>query len=171
MKRGPAGKSGEEQELEGNPGKRRVRGPPPDLGAAPALLPPPAHLSKMAKAFWRQNYEPLRRAHVIEATDLLAFELLCAAYSRWRDAEDQLAADGARVKTSNGSSGPSPFFRIARQLADEVQSRCEQFGLTPPSRARLEVNPPSRTPPAEGAWEPPQPDGDFKGLIGKGRPQ
>jgi len=174
MKRGPVGKSGEEQELDGNPGKRRVRGPPPSLGAAPALLPPPSHLSKLAKAFWKLNYEPLRRAGMIEATDLLAFELLCASYSRWRDAEDQLAEDGARVKTSNGSSGPSPFFRIARQAADEVQARCEQFGLTPPSRARLEITPPPRKPTDDEEWEAQQPKGDFAGLVGRrpgGRPQ
>ena len=134
------------QNLEGNPGKRTPRGPPPNLGAAPAMMPPPAHLTKMAKAFWKTNYEPLRSAGILEATDLLTFELLCAAYSRWREAEAQLEADGARVRTSNGGSGASPFFRIARMCAAEVRGYCEQFGLTPPSRARLEVTPPKPPP-------------------------
>jgi P27 family predicted phage terminase small subunit len=173
VKRGPLPKSADVDELEGNPGSRS-RKPPPRFGAAKVRMRPPAHLAPMAKTFWGKHYEALRLAGTLTTADLHAFEMLCQAYARWRDAEGQLATMGAYVKLSNGNMGVNPFFRVCRQCADEVRAAMADFGLTPPSRARLAeyapTLPPMDRPLVGGRFAHligSNVDDDFTGLIGK----
>ncbi|MDX2274371.1 MAG: phage terminase small subunit P27 family [Hyphomonadaceae bacterium] len=166
MKRGPLPKPADVDALDGNP-SNRTRKPPPRFGVCIPHLEPPSHLSTVAKKFWRENYEPLRIAGTLTPGDLVAFELLCQAYARWRAAEDELKTSGAYRKAANGLTAPSPFFRIARQCGDEVRAAMADFGMTPPSRMRLSEFLPPKPPHKSDEDEDEVQAGEFTGLIGK----
>jgi P27 family predicted phage terminase small subunit len=69
----------------------------------------------------------------------------CAAYARWRTAEEVLAreakADPASaaltVEDAAGTVRTNPLVRIARNAAAEMMRHAAQFGLTPAARSRI----------------------------------
>src|SRR5438128_12468305 len=105
--------------MTGNPGKRPLnkREPKPRAGAPVC----PTQLDAKAKALWKRIADQLAAMGLISQADGVALELLCDAYSQWREARKE------------GQSGAEPWKRVKSMLAE--------FGLTPSSRSRLAVDP------------------------------
>ena len=75
--------------LEGNPGRRPIRGGEPQ---PPRNQPTcPAHLSPTAKAEWKRLAQSLNKMGLLTQVDRAVFSAYCQAYGRWVEAERKLA--------------------------------------------------------------------------------
>ena len=128
--------------LNGNPGKRpfNSREPQPRKDAPRC----PAWLRPEAKKVWKRMVPELRRMGVLTVVDGEALASFCQTYVRWQAAEEFLARHGdvysirdeqGRVKYMQ----QFPQVSIARNLVLILKSFYQEFGMTPASRARIEL--------------------------------
>ncbi len=141
-RRGPPPKPTRLKLLEGNPGKRRLnrREPKPRLEAPRC----PVWLSEEAKTVWRRTVLELKRAGVLTVVDGDALAAYCQTYARWKAAEEFLANHGDvyPLRDENGRikyMQQFPQVSIARNLLHLLRGYQQEFGLTPSSRSRIEI--------------------------------
>ena len=134
--------------LDGNPGKRPIRGDEPE---PPGSLPTcPAHLSPTAKAEWKRLARVLNRIGVVTQVDRAVLAAYCQAYGRWVEAERKLQETPTLIKLPSGYIQPSPWLGIANKQL-ELMHRCMgELGLSPVSRSRVHKLPSLGPKP----WEP-----------------
>lgn len=98
--------------------------------------PPPAWLSKSAKAEWRRVGPILiHERKVLTVADLATFASYCVAAGQVADAADIIAREGM---TFMSVSGPKKHPAVAIQSDAMTQARllANELGLTPVSRSR-----------------------------------
>ena len=129
--------------LRGNPGKRPInkREPKPKRETPRC----PVWLTPEAKKFWKQIVPELRRLGVLTVVDGPALTNLCQTYVRWRAAEEFIAKHGEcyPLRSQSGQiryMQQFPQVSIARNLLHQLRGFYQEFGLTPASRTRIEVN-------------------------------
>lgn len=127
--------------LAGNPGKRKIEeGEPQGVVGVPD---PPEHLTEEEKAAWAYFGEQLKNAGLLTNLDAIAFELLCRAYVRAKDAAAKVAQYGAVWIEKGDSKIPkfaySPHWAVQNREEQKLMSLLSEFGLTPSSRTRVKV--------------------------------
>lgn len=123
------------KQLAGNPGKRPLnKAEPKPKGAGTPK--PPGWLGRYGKALWKRLAPELEQLGILSSIDLMAFEALCGAYDRWRDAEQQIKVHG-KVYTKDGIARLRPEVRIAEVARKELRQLATEFGLTPAARPRV----------------------------------
>jgi P27 family predicted phage terminase small subunit len=133
--------------LQGNPGKRPIRGSEPQ---PPRSQPScPAHLSPTAKAEWKRLAQSLNKIGLLTQVDRAALAAYCQAYGRWVEAERKLAETPVLLKTPAGYVQPSPYLSIANKQLELMAKFMAELGLTPSSRSRLAITIPTGRKP----WE------------------
>lgn len=121
--------------LRGNPGKRALNaGEPEPRRGVPSC---PSHLDPAAKKEWRRVARLLEEVGLLTLVDRAALALYCAAWARWVDAEEKLAASGPVLKSATGRYYPNPLVAISRQAARDIRAWAMEFGLTPSARSRM----------------------------------
>jgi phage terminase small subunit len=126
---GPAPKPTAIRILEGNPGKRPIRGDEPKPRRA--VPPCPRWLAPEARREWRSLGPELARIGLLTVVDGPIFALFCQSFARFQQAETD--GDLAKVKAY------APLMRAAMS----------ELGLTPAARARLAVAPAPPSDPME----------------------
>ena len=128
--------------MRGNPGKRAInkREPKPKRETPRC----PIWLTPEAKKFWKQIVPELRRLGVLTVIDGAALAGLCQCYARWRAAEEFIATNGECYPLRDGHGKlrymqQFPQVSIARNLLHQLRGLYQEFGLTPASRTRLQV--------------------------------
>ncbi len=137
--------------LNGNPSKIKglqERNEPQPSSEIPTC---PAWLSAEAKREWKRICPELAVMGVLTIVDRTALAGYCAAYGRWRRAEEALA-DGFtndqltdRKETKDGEviiivqRAKKPEVQIAIDSLTQVKAFCTEFGLTPSARVRMVV--------------------------------
>jgi P27 family predicted phage terminase small subunit len=122
--------------IEGNPGKRRLTKP---LRVDRGLPEPPEHLDAIALAEWARMSTELRANGLLTRSDRAALAAYCMAYSRWVQAEAEIARRGMLYQRPNGAWQQSPFVVIAHRAMMIMAAFLSEFGMTPVSRTRLSV--------------------------------
>jgi len=122
----------------GNPGKRKLNDAEPDYTALVIAPPPPEWMSDYAQAMWHKLAPELVESKVLTRTDLHVLEGFCSAYSRWREAEEDVTRNGITIKTPMGRS-KNPACTVANEAMRQMTSYGSSLGLDPASRARLTV--------------------------------
>ena len=143
---GAAGRSGRKplptvlKLLHGNPGRRPLNENEPK----PALRLPqaPGHLSPEARKEWRRSGRMLLQLGVMTEADRTALALYCQAYGRWVEAEEALRRYGFMVKSPAGFPMQSPYLAVANKCMEQMRSLLSEFGLTPASRTKVQVQEP-----------------------------
>jgi P27 family predicted phage terminase small subunit len=109
-----------------------MRGRKPELAGDPttvvSIVPPPAWLSKHAKAEWRRVMPELAKRRILTRADLGSLESYCVATGRIRDIE-KLLRDGIDPK----------LFRMQDQAIKTARQLAAELGLTPVSRSRPSI--------------------------------
>lgn len=131
--------------LEGNPGKRRL---PTNEPTPPMEMPsPPAHLDEYALEEWNRVAEGLNAMGVLAGVDQATFAAYCAAYSRWRLAEEELNILAKKsklqslvLKTVSGNWIQQPLIGIANKAAGDMVRFAAEFGMSPSARAHLGID-------------------------------
>ena len=101
----------------------------------------PAYLDDNAKREWRRLVPILERMRVLTEADEIALGNLCQQYALMQEAQIKLKKTGLLVKTRSGSIQQSPLVAIISTTVDQVNKLCREFGLTPSSRTRIQVEP------------------------------
>ena len=135
--RGPAPKPTVLKLAEGNPGKRRLN----DREPKPSEVMPrcPAHLDKIARREWKRLSDILNRMRVLTEADYLALGNLCLAYSTLIQAQEKLNQTGLLIKTGSGYVQQSPLISIITANTQIINRLCQEFGLTPAARTRVQT--------------------------------
>lgn len=126
--------------LQGNPGKRGLKGGPPEPEALADVPAPPqwlADLGLWGVEAWEAVAPWLTRVGILTSTDRHNLEAFCAAYQRWRTAELEIAAKGLTVLTIKGDLKKNPACTVANESMRQMASFGAALGLDPSSRARL----------------------------------
>lgn len=149
MQRGRKPKPRAIKVLEGNPGKRQLNfSEPKPVKKAPRC---PNWLEDEAKKEWKRMAKQLEHLGILTEIDMAAFAGYCQAYARWKEAEEFITKHGTIVKTPSGYWQQVPQVSIAQTYLKIMNKFCEQFGLTPSSRTRInaDVNKVTETDPME----------------------
>lgn len=125
------------KELAGNPGKRPLNEREPKPRAAVPTAP--RHLTGEARKEWRRMGRELLALGVLTTVDRAALAAYCVAYARWADAEAQVTKLGTVVKTANGNLIQNPYLAVANRAMDQMMKAAGEFGMTPSSRSRVQV--------------------------------
>lgn len=140
-RRGPPAKPTATKILEGTFRKdRAAKNEPKPAAATPSC---PAWLNTEARREWRRIVPLLEQLNLLTKVDRSALAGYCQAYSRWRQAERILDAEGLTMDflSNNGASYSQarPEVAIAQQSAKLMKTFLAEFGLTPASRTRISV--------------------------------
>ena len=121
--------------LEGNPGKRKLNTKEPKI---PKVAPTcPKWLEPEAKKEWSRLAKHMESIGILTEVDMSAFAGYCQAYSRWKEAEEFISANGSTFTTPSGYVQQIPQVSIAQTYMKAMERFAEQFGLTPASRSRI----------------------------------
>ena len=124
---------------EGNLGRRPINHREPQY---PSTLPPaPDELDQDAKAEWERGGALLVGQRVVTEGDLPILTMYCAVWSQWLQAQRALMQHGLMVVDDKGAAKISPWFTVAEKTGLELRRVAAELGLTPSSRARLQVDP------------------------------
>jgi P27 family predicted phage terminase small subunit len=150
-KRGPVPESNALRILKGNPSKRPLKGElPKPKPARPAC---PSWLSLEAKREWRRLAPELARIGLLTKLDIDTLAGYCSSYSVWRKAQEVLANHGSVYVTPKGQLKARPEIEIANTAAEQMKSFASELGLTPSSRARMQLTQGPSTPEEEDPME------------------
>lgn len=135
--------------VRGNPGRRPL--PKAEAVVPPATdLTPPAWLSERARTYWGEIAPMMAECGLLTNVDKTAFEGLCDAYARWREASEMLAKTPLIVKApTSGYLMPNPMISIANQAFGQLRTMLGEFGMTPSARSRVNANPDAQKPKPE----------------------
>ena len=102
----------------------------------------PTHLDSVAKREWTRIAKELIAIGLLTSVDRAALAAYCSSYSRWASAEKQIQKFGAVIKSpKSGFPIANPYVGIANTALDLMRKFSVEFGLTPASRSRLQVEP------------------------------
>ena len=125
------------KELQGNPGKRPLNKREPKPTGTPTC---PSHLDDNAKKEWRRISKELTAIGLLTSVDRAALAAYCCAYSRWAAAEENIQKFGTVIKSpKSGYPVQNPYVSVANTALDLMRKFATEFGLTPASRSRLQV--------------------------------
>jgi P27 family predicted phage terminase small subunit len=131
--------------LQGNPGKRKLNKHEPQPSGVATC---PSHLDAGAKAEWKRVAKELKSIGLLTSVDRAAMGAYCCAYSRWAEAEKQIQKIGTVIRSpKSGFPIANPHVSISNTALDLMRKFCVEFGLTPASRTRLQVEPAGREDP------------------------
>lgn len=156
MTRGRKPKPSHLKAVQGNAGKRAINHDEPQGDEITEVPLPPEWLSPIGIEMWERIAPWLVSSKILTGSDLANLEAYCAAYSRWRLAEQDIAKNGIVVPGMN-SDVKNPACTEANASLKQMAMFGSALGLDPASRARLAV---------PGAKEANNP---FKDLVGKKR--
>ena len=136
-RRGPPPKSPHLKALEGNPGKRPLKG----NNAKPRSVAPdcPDWLAVEAKAEWKRLAPELERLGLLTILDRAAFACYCQSYARWVQAQAVLREHGTMYVTASGRMHERPEVAMAGSSLKLMRAFAVEFGLTPNSRSRFSL--------------------------------
>ena len=123
--------------ISGNPGHRPLNRAEPKPKAATTRAP--AGLSKLARKHWGVVAKQLTAAGILTELDKPALMLYCEAWARWREAAIEVEKCGMLIKAQNGFEMQNPYLAIANKAADQMLKMLAEFGMTPSSRSRIQV--------------------------------
>jgi P27 family predicted phage terminase small subunit len=126
--------------LRGNPGRRplNLREPAP-----PSAIPsPPTHLDAVARSEWRRVVPQLAKAQLLTLVDRAALTGYCLAWSASVDATRKLAASSTILTSVKGYPYQNPEVLRLNQALKQLLRFSQEFGMTPASRSRIEVDAP-----------------------------
>lgn len=123
------------KELQGNPGKRPLNKDEPQFSDIVAVEPP-EWLSEMAVQMWQTVVPELLANKILTVADLHNVEAFCMAYSRWREAENNVKMNGITIKTE-ATVIKNPAVTVANEALRQIVQFGSLLGLDPSSRTRL----------------------------------
>lgn len=109
-----------------------------------ALPQPPEHLSEGALLEWNRIAHELFTIGLLSRIDRAALAAYCEAWSDWVDAcrlcVTKDGQDRKVIKTAMGNFIENPYYTIKKRSAEIMHKFLTEFGMTPASRARIDID-------------------------------
>ena len=99
-----------------------------------------AHMSDIAKRFWKVNAKRLANAGVLTEADLHAFRVLCDLYSDYIQLKNIIRKMGMTY-LSGTIPKKRPEVAILEKIIDNLLKYFAQFGMVPSGRSKIELPP------------------------------
>jgi P27 family predicted phage terminase small subunit len=144
MRRGRKPKPTAKKKLDGNPGHRPLNTAEPEIPTAPVTFDaPPLELlgDVVAQAEWARLAPILRRAGTLTEADRGSLLALCQQWSRYLEANRNVATAGMVVRAPSGYPMPNPYIAIANKALGNCARLWVELGLTPSARSRVSKAP------------------------------
>jgi P27 family predicted phage terminase small subunit len=98
----------------------------------------------VARTEWARVAGELQRLDLLTKLDQSTLAGYCWSYSRWREAEEFLQANGTTYTTRNDkgvvvATGPVPQLGISLKMAAMVRAFGGELGFSPSSRGRIQL--------------------------------
>ena len=103
--------------------------------------PPPAYLSKGAKAEWTPLAHALVALGVIIDGDLRSLALLCEALATETALRAQVAREGSVLTARNGTCVMNPAAKLLESTRNQAARMLASFGLDPKGRQCVDMQP------------------------------
>lgn len=137
--------------VQGNAGKRALNKNEPKPKAKRPKVP--SHLSPKAKTAFRNVCDLLEDMGVLTIADGMALEMMCDAYSEWRDLRKIIDKHGSTYVTT-GTSGDEvvkarPEVAMASDAWKRVKAMMAEYGMTAASRTKVQTTEPEAEDPLE----------------------
>lgn len=116
---------------------RKPESLPKHLDALTEAPPPPDWLPDAGKAEWRRIMPTLIRRRTLTVADMAAVEDYCTMVGLSRQAQEQVAEEGATIKAGNGRLMRHPALQTIKDCTVEARRLAGELGLTPAARERL----------------------------------
>lgn len=136
--RGPKNKPTEVAKRDGTR-PSRVPNPPLRSGVG-STLEVPDYFNSYQERAWDEIMNALQALDTLDNADAAVVETAAAMLGRMREARDQLNRSDMIEYTQRGAAVPSPWWRIEKEAAQQVQRLLAELGLGPSARARLANN-------------------------------
>ena len=107
------------------------------------VTPPtrPDWLSSDAILEWDRVVQELANSYLITPLDQTTLAAYCETFAQWRASMRRLASEGFTVPTKTGVKA-NPLVKIAMGLVVELRRMASEFGFSPASRSRIDVQRP-----------------------------
>jgi P27 family predicted phage terminase small subunit len=139
------------KKLQGEPNKNRINNNEPQ---PQGKTTPPRFLNRYAKNEWKRLYKELENLDLLKNVDRMAFAEYCQAVGMLVETENKIneltekaiktggdASNAYLLKTQAGNVIISPLLSIRNRLIEQVHMLGCEFGMTPVSRSRINVQP------------------------------
>jgi P27 family predicted phage terminase small subunit len=80
---------------------------------------------------------------VLSRIDSAALAAYCECWSRWRDAERNIAKYGSVIRTPPGYPIQAPYIGMATTAIEQMRKFLSESGMIPASRSRINATPPA----------------------------
>jgi P27 family predicted phage terminase small subunit len=129
--------------LQGNPGKRALNKREPEPNAAENLKCP-SWINKYGCREWNRIIPELKRLGLLTKIDVGALEMSCDAYGKWVELSIWLKKNSNTFTLTDNNGNirciqQVPQVSMAKQACDSYRKFCTEFGLTPASRSRIQL--------------------------------
>lgn len=121
--------------IHGTRDKRKVRQEAMPGGVAQM----PDWLCEVAQSEWVRLSADLFKIGLLTKADEVEFAVFCQAYAELQEAEDALVKYGRTQVTKDGFERKSPWLSIRDEAWKRIHQAAQQFGLTPSSRTKIDV--------------------------------
>jgi len=135
--------------LQGNPGKRSLPKNEPKPRNSMIIPRSPEYLDNVGKKEWRRMGKELHKIGLLSNIDMAAFAAYCQQYSMWVMATKKVQEHGVLIKAQSGYPMQSPYFTIQNKAQSEMRKWLTEFGMTPSSRSRVQVEKEQESDPME----------------------
>jgi P27 family predicted phage terminase small subunit len=127
--------------LQGTFRRHRAKKGEPKPAPVTAVPKPPRHLNGFGKWMWRRIAPELVEKQILTVLDLQALEILCDAYGFYRAARAAMLRKGRTLQQylSDRNSQTTPEATMMRQCWNTFKGFMAEFGLSPSSRAKLDI--------------------------------
>lgn len=110
---------------------------PPLRTSTQAKVELPDYFNRYQEKAWEQLVEVLTALDILDTADAGTLETAAAMMGRMREARNELNHSPMIEETQRGASIPSPWWKIEKEAAQQVQRLLTELGLSPSARARL----------------------------------
>lgn len=141
MTRGRKPKPTTLKKQQGNPGKRKLNNKEPKPEVAIPDCPP--HLEGEAKKEWDRITKELHLMGLLSRADRAALVSYCTAWGDYVKACNNIEDEGEVIMGAKGGYYQNPWVSIKNSAMDRMLKISAEFGMTPSSRTRLQVEAPT----------------------------
>jgi P27 family predicted phage terminase small subunit len=99
----------------------------------------PKYLDKIGRQHWKELTSLLHDAGFLTSLDADAIGQYCMLYSRWIEAEKNIAIEGCVITAVNGYKQKNPWYEISVSCSKDMKSCWDMFGLTARGRTKLSI--------------------------------
>jgi P27 family predicted phage terminase small subunit len=104
---------------------------------------PPEDLDGEALLEWERIVAELEARGTLDKADRALLTLYAQTWGQWHEAMRGVTKYGAVIRYPNKTTGPSPFYKVAKETAVILRGLLNDMGLTPASRAKLKAGEPA----------------------------